>query len=690
MDEVRDLLVEIGTEELPPKALSRLSEAFLEGFRMQIKQHRLEFSAIESFATPRRLALLVHDLSSRQPDQEAVRKGPALKAAFDAEGEPTKAAAGFARSCGVAVQDLQQEETPKGTCLVFRQIQKGQSTLDLVADMAANALDTLPIPKRMRWGDRDTEFVRPVHWVTFLFGDEKVDGSLFGIDADVFTRGHRFHCPQPIKIRSASEYADVLRTQGMVEPSFAIRREMIQRQVQTLATEAGGQPILEDDLLDEVTALCEWPTAIAGAFDEGFLEVPSEVLIETMQKHQKYFPIVSPTGALLPSFITISNIQSRDPDQVRAGNERVIRPRFADAAFFWQQDLQQPLESFAPKLEKVVFQEKLGTLAEKSARVRNIARKIAHLLGFDEDLAARAAMLAKCDLLSQMIFEFPSLQGTMGRYYAEKAGEDPCVVSAMEQQYFPRHAGDELPQSDCGLVLSVSDKLDTLVGIFAIGQRPSGVKDPYALRRATIGLLRILIETPVALDLKEILGFAAEELTGKVNAKAAAGEVFEYSMERLKAYYQDQEVGADVVESVLSVNPAVPYDIHRRILAVDSFRLLPEAEALTAANKRIHNILRKSEATTLGEIDASVLEQGAERRLAERIPEMKATIEPLLDSQNYQGVLTALSELRADVDAFFEQVMVMAEEPNLRLNRLALLRSTEALFLEVADISLLK
>lgn len=690
MEEARSLLVEIGTEELPPKALQRLSDAFEKGFRQQLEQHRLTFMGIESFATPRRLAVLVHDLAAHQPDQETVRKGPALKAAYDAEGVPTSAAAGFARSCGVAVEDLQQEETPKGAWLVSRQVQQGRPTSDLVVGMASKALDTLPIPKRMRWGDHDEEFVRPVHWVALVFGNEPVQGRLLGIDAGTSTRGHRFHSPAAIEIASASEYPRLLRERGKVEPSFSARKEMIRSQVEELGAQAGGQPVLETDLLDEVTALCEWPSAIMGAFDEGFLRMPAEVLIETMQKHQKYFPVVSAGGELLPRFITISNIRSLDPDQVRAGNERVIRPRFADAAFFWQQDLKQPLDALAPKLEGVVFQVKLGTMAEKSARVARISRYIAGLLGFDEDLAARSAKLAKCDLLSRMIVEFPSLQGTMGRYYAEKTGEDPCVVCAMEQQYLPRHAGDELPQSQCGQVLSIAERLDTLVGIFAIGQRPTGVKDPYALRRATIGLLRILIETPLALDLKDILDFTAKELRGKVDATSAAAEVFDYSIERLKGYYQDRSIGVDVVDSVLARHPRVPSDIHRRILAVESFRKLPEATALTAANKRIRNILRKSSEVAPGKVECSVLQDDSELRLAARIPELQTSIVPLLQEQDYEGVLMTLSKLRANIDEFFEQVMVMVEDNELRLNRLALLRSLEALFLEIADISRLK
>ena len=690
MEETRDLLVEIGTEELPPKSLRVLSEAFEKGFEDQLRKHRLGFSWIEPFATPRRLGLLVRELATRQPDQEVMRKGPALQAAFDTRDQPTKAALGFARSCGVSVQELQREETPKGAWLVFHQVQQGRNATDLIVDMTARALEALPISKRMRWGERDDEFVRPVHWITVVFGEDPMEGQLFGINASHLTQGHRFQAPVALPIPSAPRYAEILRTQGKVEPSFPTRREMIRDQVRALAEDIGGRAIMEDDLLNEVTALCEWPYAIMGTFDEGFLEIPSEVLIETMQKNQKYFPVVSSCGRLLPHFITISNIQSRDPAQVRAGNERVIRPRFSDAAFFWKQDLKQPLQAFRPRLEKVIFQERLGTLAEKSARLGRISRQIASLSGMDQRPIIRAAQLAKCDLATQMVLEFPSLQGTIGRYYAQKAGEDPCVVSAMEQQYLPRHAGDILPQSNCGLVLSITDRLDTLVGIFAIGQRPTGVRDPYALRRAAIGLLRILIETPLSLDLKEILDLSAEALKDKVDTKGVTEEVFEYCMERLKGYYSDRNTGADIIDSVLAVNPTVPSDIHRRILAVEDFRSLPEAAVLTAANKRIRNILRKRSENIPERIDTNLLQDDAERHLEEKVKSLAFDISPLLKTQDYKNILKMLSELHNDIDAFFDKVMVMAEQPGLRRNRLALLRDTEALFLKVADISFLR
>jgi glycyl-tRNA synthetase beta chain len=687
--EHRDLLVEIGTEELPPTALLKLSAAFEREFRARLEEQRLPFEKSESFATPRRLALLVYGLATRQADRKVLRKGPSLRAAFDEKGEPTSAASGFARSCGVSLAELEKEETPKGSWLVFHQMQRGFSTTDIIVDIAANSLEALPIPKRMRWADREEEFVRPVHWITMVFGTEPINGRLFGIDIGQWTRGHRFHRPAGIRVSVASDYPELLRTKGMVEPSFSLRRESIHTQAQELAEKACGRLVVDDALLDEVTALCEWPCAIMGAFDESFLEVPSEVLKETMQKHQKYFPIISSEGALLPHFITISNIQSLDPSEVRAGNERVIRPRFADAAFFWQHDLAKPLENFAPRLSQVIFQNKLGTLAEKSDRVEKLSRHIAGLLGMNEELAGRAAILSKCDLLTQMVFEFPSLQGTMGRYYAERSGEDTCVAAAIDEQYLPRYADDTLPQTSCGQVLAVADKLDTLVGIFAIGLRPTGVKDPYALRRASIGVLRILIETPLPFDLMELLERAAEGLQDRVDTTSAATEVFDYCMERLKKYLQSRNISSDVVDSVLAIGLTAPSDIQLRALAIENFLLLPEANALIAAHKRIANILRKHDHLIDSKVEQSLLVEDAELKLNERVGVLLSEITPLLQIQDYRNVLEALSELRVDVDRFFDQVMVMVEDSSLRCNRFSLLRDIETLFLRLADLSLL-
>ena len=691
MESRKDLLIEIGTEELPPTALLRLSEAFRDAIEKQVRDNALTLTAIEPFATPRRLALLVRGLSERQPDQEVVRRGPALQAAFGADGKPSQAAIGFARSCGVQVEELEQQATDQGAWLVFRRAQPGRRTADLLLSMVEQALGALPIPKRMRWGAGDEQFVRPVHWACLVFGDEVVRGRVLGIETGRETRGHRFHAPAALTVQRATDYARLLRTSGWVEPDFAIRREKIRGEVETLAATVSCRARIDESLLDEVVALCEWPVALLGSFSEEFLAVPPEALIETMQSNQKYFPLFDRQGRLYPGFIAVSNIDSLQPDQVRRGNERVIRPRFADAAFFWKQDLRQPLDAFLPRLDSVVFQERLGTLGEKSRRVAQGAGAMARELGLDVGLAERSALLAKCDLMTHMIFEFPGLQGVMGRHYAERSGEDVCVAAAMEEQYLPRFSGDRLPETDCGRVLALADKLDTLVGIFAIGQKPSGVKDPYALRRAALGVLRILIETPVSLDLRTLLATAAAQLACKVDATRAADEVLEYSLERLKGYYQDRGIPADSVEAVLATGGTMPSDIDRRVQAVEAFRSLPEAAALAAANKRIRNILRKS-GQDLGALTVSpeLLVDPAERRLSARVAEANQAVAPMQARQDYTGVLKALSGLRADVDAFFDAVMVMADDDELRRNRLVLLGSVEALFLSVADISVLQ
>jgi len=690
MVDKRHLLIEIGTEELPPKSLLTLSEAFADNLRELLSQRALTFSGLESFATPRRLGVLVHDLDAREPDQEQFRRGPSAQAGFDAEGNPTKAALGFAASCGIAVESLLTEESPKGSWLVARQHRPGQLIIHIVPSLVEQALAALPIPRRMRWGEGEAEFVRPVHWVVLLFGMEAISGRVLGVTAGRDTRGHRFHHPKPIHLASASDYAETLRGRGSVEPSFGERRAEIARQVERLASLEGGRVHLDPDLLDEVTALCEWPVALLGRFDEAFLRIPSEVLIETMQSHQKYFPMIDASGELLPRFITISNIHSRDPEQVRGGNERVIRPRFADAAFFWKQDLKRSLDVLALGLGAVVFQERLGSLADKSERVGLLARRIAEHIGLDPEVAARAAHLAKADLLSSMIAEFPSLQGIMGQYYAERAGENPSVSAAIREQYLPRKAGDALPHTPCGQALALADRLDTLVGIFAIGQRPTGVKDPYALRRAALGALRILIETPLPLNLEELLKLAAEGLEQKIAAQHAATEVLEYALERLSGYYQERGISADVVEAVVARYRAVPSDIDARVRAVHGFRSLPQAVGLAAANKRIRNILRRNTEAVPEHPVLHLLTEPSERQLAERLEAMRSAIAPLLRNGDYGGALTALAGLKPTVDAFFEEVMVMAEDSDLRRNRLALLRSLEELFLQVADISLLQ
>jgi glycyl-tRNA synthetase beta chain len=690
MADTQDLLIEIGTEELPPKALGRLAEAFAAGIENQLSQHGLAFDAIQRFAAPRRLAVLVRGLVTAQADRVIERKGPAVAAAFDAAGTPSKAAEGFARSCGVAVADLKQVDTPKGAWLVFNQHQPGRQTAELVPEMVQRSLAGLPIPKRMRWGDGDAEFVRPVHWVVLLFGDTIIDGEVLGLKAGRLTYGHRFHHPGSIEITSPASYVEQLRSPGQVLVDMDERRETIYAQVEKTAADVGAIAIIDEALLDEVTALNEWPVPVTGSFDTRFLEVPAEALIKTMQEHQKYFPVMDGNGKLLPRFITISNIASRDPDQVRAGNERVIRPRFSDAAFFWSQDLKRPLETHIEGLKGVVFQDKLGTLYEKSQRIANLAGSIASELGLDPTLAQRAAALCKCDLLTNMVGEFPALQGTMGRYYAERGGEAPDVAAAMEELYLPRHAGDQLPETLCGRAIAIADRLDTLVGIFAIGQRPTGEKDPFGLRRAALGVLRIMIETPLSLDLEALLQTAAASLVDRAPAEAAVPEVFDYMMERLRAYYADREIPGDVVDAVLARRPTRPADFDQRVRAVTAFRDLPEAESLAAANKRIRNILRKTEESFPESPDIQLLQDASEKALASQIEELAPEVTPLFAQGQYSEALQRLSRLRGPVDTFFDDVMVMCEDDSLRKNRLALLSSLSGLFLQVADISRLQ
>jgi len=690
MVDKQDLLIEIGTEELPPKALKRLSQAFEEALRSGLQQQALGFEAIRRFATPRRLALLASGLDTAQADQQTERKGPALQAAFDPDGTPTKAAVGFARSCGVTVRDLETQESSKGGWLVFRQVKQGHSAAELIPGLVEQALAALPIPKRMRWGERSEEFVRPVHWVVLVLGDQVIPGRVLGTDAGGSTRGHRFHHPDSLEIPSPAAYAELLRDSGKVVADLDQRKRMIRQQVEQVATSAGARALVDPDLLDEVTALVEWPVAILGRFDPRFLEVPAEALVKTMQEHQKYFPVVNGQGELQPNFIAIANIESREPEQVRAGNERVIRPRFSDAAFFWEQDLKQPLEAQISSLKTVVFQERLGSLHDKSQRIANLAREIADRLGMDPALAERAAKLCKCDLMTQMVGEFPSLQGTMGRHYAQAGGEPPQVVAAMEEHYLPRHAGDRLPQTACGQSLAIADRLDTLMGIFAIGQKPSGVKDPFGLRRAALGVLRILIETPLDLDLEQLLRSAAANLETRVSAGHVVPEVFDYMMDRLKAYYGDRGMAADLVDAVLAQRPTRPNDLDRRIKAVDEFRRLPEAASLAAANKRIRNILRKAQDEVPHRPVIELLRDRSEKELARLVSDHAERVAPLFRAGQYTEALTQLAQLREPVDRFFDEVMVMCDEPDLRRNRLALLASLEALFLGAADLSRLQ
>ena len=685
-----DLLVEIGTEELPPKALPRLSAAFTDHLSRALREADLDFTEPRAFAAPRRLAILVRDLDATTPDKVVEKRGPALKAAFDDEGCPTKAAEGFARSCGVKVEDLEKLETDKGSWLVFRHQQQGQPVTDLVPAMVQAALDALPIPKRMRWGSLDVQFVRPVHWVVMLYGEQVIDGEILGIRAGRATRGHRFHAPQPIDIPVPADYEPLLESEGKVIADFARRREMIRAQVEAEALKLGGRAVIDADLLDEVTAMVEWPVAVAGAFEERFLAVPQEALVSTMSANQKYFHLVDEAGNLLPRFVTIANIESRDPAVIRDGNERVIRPRFADAEFFWNQDRKIPLIDRLPQLKQVVFQQKLGTLYDKAMRLTRLAAHIAAEIGGDRERAIRAAELCKCDLMTEMVGEFPDLQGIIGRYYALHDGEDPDVAVAVDQHYRPRFAGDALPENPTARALALADRLDTLLGIFAIGQIPTGDKDPYALRRAALGVLRILIEEGLDLDLAELLTAAATGFPAAVEAEAARDKVLDFILDRLRAYYADRAIRPEVLDAVMALRPTRPVDIDRRVHAVTAFRQLPEAESLAAANKRIGNILKKVEGRLPEDVDPARFTDEAEKALHAAFTALESEVRQAIDAGDYTAALEKLATLREPVDRFFDEVMVMAEDERLRENRIALLNRLHRLFLEVADISRLQ
>lgn len=695
----RDFLVEIGTEELPPKALKKLSKAFGAGIEEGLKKQQLSYGKVTLYAAPRRLAVLVCDLQQAQEDKATERRGPAVTASFGEDGCPTPAAQGFARSCGVAVEDLVPMENDQGAWLVFRTTQKGQPATALLADIVRNALDQLPIPKRMRWGDLTAEFVRPVHWVVMLFGDEVVKCEILSVKAGRETRGHRFHHPQTMYLGEPQAYAPLLETEGHVVADFDARREAVRAQVMEAAKAIGGQAVVDEDLLDEVTSMVEWPVAVAGEFEKRFLEVPAEALITTMKANQKYFHVLDKAGKLMPYFVTVSNIDSKDVVKVREGNERVVRPRLADADFFWNQDRKQTLDAHLERLNDVVFQKKLGTLYDKSERVAALAGHIATALGGDKDHAERAAWLSKCDLMTQMVGEFPNLQGIMGRYYAHHDKEAEDVAQALDEQYLPRFAGDQLPETTTGQALAIADKLDTVVGIFGIGQHPTGNKDPFALRRAALGLLRIVIENQLSLDLKEVIQIASEKFPKDIwsdkkgkHAKVSdvLNQVFEFMMDRLKAYYHESGVAPDVFDAVLAVNPTQPYDFDRRVRAVTSFLQLPEAESLTAANKRISNILKQAKVTEAPMWDADLIKEPQEEALADKIVDIGYKITPLLERLDYEASMSALARLREPVDAFFDHVMVMVDDEALRNNRLSLLGQMRSMFLGIADLSRLQ
>ena len=693
MSETADLLVEIGTEELPPKTLRKLSESFGVALCDRLEAKILGAHQGTVYATPRRLAVLVPEVPTNQPDRDIERRGPALDAAFDAQGNPTKAAEGFARSCGVAVDHLDRYETADGRWLLFRSTAVGESTLSLLPAIVEEALARIPIARRMRWSNLDLEFVRPVHWITLLYGSDSVEVDIMGVRSGGNTYGHRFHHPQSVALSEPSAYAKTLYGGAHVIAEFAVRKEVIRTQVEEAAESLGGHVVIDDALLEENAALVEWPVAVTGSFDVLYLALPDCVLTATMQGHQRYFPITGDDGALMPHFVAISNIESSNPDTVRHGNERVIRPRLADAAFFFEADQKKSLEERRDSLKDIVYQEKLGSVYDKSERVSHLAGIVAIAMGHSPDevkLARRAGTLFKCDLVTDMVGEFPELQGAMGREYALAGGEEIPVAIAIGESYMPRFAGDAIPSSSIGCALSVADRLDTLMGIFLIGQAPTGDKDPFALRRTALGALRIMIEGELPLDLHKLLKSTADGFAQFSDSAGVVDEVMEFVLERLKGYFIDRGVPIDVFQAVQAREPREPYDFAKRVHAVDAFRKLPEAASLAAANKRIQNILKQAADAVPAKVDDSLFAEDAEWNLAAKTLGLSPRVRELLKARDYTTAMTSLAGLREGVDDFFDNVKVMDDDERLRKNRLALLQGISNLFLETADISKLQ
>ncbi len=718
----QNFLVEIGTEELPPKALKTLATSFADNVEAELNQAGLTFDKIEWFAAPRRLAVKVLNLATHQPSKEIEKRGPAVSAAFDAEGKPTKAAEGWARGCGITVEQAERLVTDKGEWLVHRAKIEGQPTKNLLNNIVANALAKLPIPKPMRWADKTVQFIRPVHTVTMLLGDELIEGEILGVASARTIRGHRFLGEKEFEIQHADQYPQLLREKGSVVADFNERKAEILAKSQAKATALGGVADIEESLLEEVTSLVEYPNVLAAKFEERFLAVPAEALVYTMKGDQKYFPIYDKDGKLLPHFIFVSNINPEDPTAIIEGNEKVVRPRLTDAEFFFKTDLKQKLVDRLSRLETVLFQQQLGTLKDKTDRIEQLAGEIAKQIGADEAKAKRAGLLSKCDLMTNMVFEFTDTQGVMGMHYARHDGEDEEVAVALNEQYMPRFAGDELPKSLVASAVALADKFDTLTGIFGIGQAPKGSADPFALRRAALGALRIIVEKNLPLDLEDLVKKSVqsyesvaqtkfEENLGKGNPRPifaiqkdgesklsvaspltnanVVKEVVDFMLGRFRAWYQDKGIAVDVIQAVLARRPTRPADFDARVHAVSHFRTLDSAEALAAANKRVSNILAKADAA-IGEINLTACVEPAEKALAEAVLALRTEVQPLIAKGDYTAVLDKLANLRAPVDNFFDNVMVNAEDPALRQNRLAILNTLQDLFLQVADISVLQ
>ncbi len=683
------LLIELGTEELPPKALTKLATAFYDSIVEQLAAANLTFDDAKWFASPRRLAVKVNALQANQADKVIEKRGPAVNVAFDSEGVATKAAQGWARSNGITVEEAERLVTDKGEWLLHKATVQGKAVNDLVPDMVKQAVTKLPIPKPMRWGSSRIQFIRPVHTITMMFGSDVIEGEILGVKSANVLQGHRFHFEGKVELAHADEYEAALKD-AYVIADFAKRREMIVEQVNGAAAELNATALIDEELMDEVTGINEWPSVLVGTFDEDFLQVPAEPLIYSMKDHQKYFPVMGKDGELLAKFIFITNIESKDPQQIIHGNEKVIRPRLADAEFFFKTDKKQTLESRLESLGNVLFQKQLGTLKDKSERIAELSKAIASLLNENADNAFRAGLLSKTDLMSEMVLEFPQVQGTMGKYYAQNDGEVADVAQALEDQYRPRFAGDALPEGNIGASVAIADKIDTLVGIFGINQAPKGDKDPFALRRAAIGLIRIIIEKELSLDIADLLKVSIDSYGDKLLNENVAADVVDFIMGRFRAYYQEQGISVDVIQAVLANKPTAPLDFEQRVKAVSHFRTLEQAQALAAANKRVGNILAKFDGELYSEFDFAKASEAQEIALAEKFNALTVELAPVFAAKDYQLALTKLAELRAPVDEFFDNVMVMADDEAVKINRLTLLSQLRAAFFNVADISLLQ
>jgi len=689
MQDKKDLLIEIGTEDLPARLLRNVfGLTFSDHIAGNLQKQKISFDGYTKLlCTPRRISVIVHNVSVKQEDQCQNKFGPAVENAFDEEGVPTKAALGFAKSCGVEVTELEQSEQDGKTKLFFRKDVPGQNTADLLQDIIANAVKDLPIPKSMRWGQTNAEFIRPIRWLLVLFGPKVVEAELFGIKSSNITYGHRFHSPQKIVLKHPSEYKECLETKGHVLVDFEQRQEEIVEQVNKLAKQVKGEPFYEQELLYEITSLVESPHALLGEFDSKFLDIHKELLISTMQDNQKYIPLLDKNGGLLPKFIIVSNIASKNPEVVKRGNEKVIVPRFEDAMFFWQRDIKIKLEDNLAKLESVVYEKQLGSLKDKTERVATLINYLADSTNADKKHCQRATMLSKCDLVTETVGEFPKLQGVVGRNLASLSKENEQVCVAIEEHYLPKQAGGELPTSATGMTLALADRIDTLVGIFAAGKKPTGLKDPYGLRRAALAVLRIIIETPLDVNLHACLEKSASLFPDKLSANTIIGEVSEYINDRYINYFLDQKIPIDVIKSVLANQATHPNDVAKKIAALVSFKKLPNAEALAAANKRIRNILKKIDRKDIGNIDSKLFKEKAETDLNYALEQLSSDVGKLYDDHQYEQALHKLADLREPVDQFFDDVMVMDKDEKLKNNRIALLAKIDSMFMQVADFS---